>query len=82
MGSAAVVDAVTYANNGVNNDEDDDNDRHQPSSTATKATTIIHAQQPKQTDMMTMNVSKIKRELNLYGIAMNDTKPLRQDWES
>ena len=46
MGSAAVVDAVTYANNVVNNDENDDNDRHQPSSTATKATTIIHAQQP------------------------------------
>jgi len=46
MGSAAVVDAVTYANNVVNNDKDKDNDRHQPSSTATKATTIIHPQQP------------------------------------
>ena len=31
---------------------------------------------------MTMNVSEIKRELNLYGIAMNDTKLLRQDWKS
>jgi hypothetical protein len=32
--------------------------------------------------MMTMIVSEIKRELNLYGIAMNDTKLLRRDWES
>ena len=34
--------------------------------------------------MMTMNVSEIKRELNIYGIAMNDTKLLRQeqDWKS
>ncbi len=33
---------------------------------------------------MTMNVSEIKRELNIYGIAMNDTKLLRQeqDWKS
>ena len=31
---------------------------------------------------MTMNVSEIKRELNLYGIAMNDTKLLRQDCKS